>query len=84
MYLSVNSAIIGLDYGSVGASHYLNQLSFIVNWMSGNKLQCNLNKNTTTFIQENKFQNIVDKMVDILSQSQYVNSLRPSNAYMCQ
>ena len=35
--------------------HYLNQYQIIVNWNLRNNIQWNLNKNTTTFIQENGF-----------------------------
>ena len=42
------------------------------NWILGNKLQWNLNRNLYIFIQENVFENVVWKMVAILSQPQYV------------
>ena len=35
--------------------------------MLGNKFQGRLNKNTTSFIQENKFENTINKMTAILS-----------------
>ena len=38
------------------ASHYLNQCWNIVNWMHGNKLQLNLNRNSYIFIQVNTFE----------------------------
>ena len=62
-------------------SHYLNQRWNNVNWTLGNKLQWNLNRNLTIFIQENAFENVVWKMVAILSRPQCVNCLveaRPS------
>ena len=48
-------------------SHYLNQCWNIVNWTLGNKLQWNFNRNSNIFIQQNAFENVVCKMVSILS-----------------
>ena len=45
----------------------------IVNWNLGNKFQWNDNQNSYIFIQENAFENVVCKMVAILSQPQYVD-----------
>ena len=42
-------------------SHYLNQCWSIVNWILGNNLQLNLNRNLYIFIQENAFENVVWK-----------------------
>ena len=53
-------------------SHYVNQCWNIVNWTLGNKLQCNLNKNLYIFIHENAFENVICKMVSILSRPQCV------------
>ena len=53
-------------------SHYLNQCWNIVNWTSGNKLKCNLNRNLYFFIQANAFENVVWKMAAILSRPQCV------------
>ena len=58
-------------------SHYLNQCWFIVNWTLTNKLQWNFNRNSSIFIQENGIENVVWKMVAILSCPQCVN---PSGA----
>ena len=44
-------------------SHYLNEWWFIINWTLENKFQWNLNKNTTIFILENEFENVVCKMM---------------------
>ena len=46
-------------------SHYLNQCWNIVNWILGNKFQWNFHQNTTIFIQENAFENVVCKMASI-------------------
>ena len=54
-------------------SHYLNQCWNIVNWTLRNKLQWNLNRNSYIFNQENAFENVVWKMVAILSRPQCVN-----------
>ena len=57
-------------------SHYLNRCWNIVNRTLGNKLQWNLNRNLSIFIQENLFEIVVWKMAAILSRPQWVNSLR--------
>ena len=54
-------------------SHYLNQCWNIVNWILGNRIQCILNRNSYIFIQENAFENVVWKMVAILSRLRCVN-----------
>ena len=46
-------------------SHYLNQCRNIVNWTMRNKFQWKFHHNTTIFIQENAFENVVWKMVVI-------------------
>ena len=56
-------------------SHYLNQCWDIVNCTLGNKFQWNFNKNTTIFIEENNFENVVWKMVAILFQLQHINTV---------
>ena len=48
-------------------TRYLNQHWFIVNYTLRNKLQWNLNQNTTFFIHEIAFETIVCEMVAILS-----------------
>ena len=53
-------------------SHYLNQCSLIVNWTITNKLQWNSNQNTSLFIQENAFENVVCEMAAILSRRRRV------------
>ena len=55
--------------------HYLNQCWYIINWTLRNKLQWNFNWNSYIFIQENAFENLVWKMVAILSQPQCVTGL---------
>ena len=55
-------------------SHYLNQCWNIVNLTLGNKLQWNTNRNLYIFIQENAFENVVWKMVAILSRPQCVKN----------
>ena len=42
-------------------SHYLNQCWIIVNWTLSNIFQWNLNQNTTIFIEENAFENVIWK-----------------------
>ena len=54
-------------------SHYLNQCWVIVNWTIRNKLRWNLNRNTKLFIHENALENVVWKMVVILSRDECVN-----------
>ena len=41
------------------------------NWFLGNIFQWNLYQNTTIFIEENAFENVVSKMATILSQPQW-------------
>ena len=53
-------------------SHYLNQCWNIVNWILGNKLQWNFNRNSNIFIQENALENVVCEMASILSRPQCV------------
>ena len=57
-------------------SHYLNKCwDIIVNWAFGNKFQwnSNQNQNTTVFISEHAFENVVWNMAAILSRPQCVN-----------
>ena len=58
-------------------SHYLNQCWTIVNWTLSNKLQCNLNRNSNTFIQENALESVVCEMAAILSRPQCVKHAGP-------
>ena len=51
-------------------SHYLNQCWSIVNWIVGNKLKWNLNRNIYIFIQENAFENVIWEMA-IMYRTQY-------------
>ena len=53
-------------------SHYLNQCRTIVDWIPGDKLQWNLNRNLHIFIRENVFENVIRKMAAILSRPQCV------------
>ena len=61
-------------------SHYLKQCLLIVNWTLRNKLQWNFNQNSTIFIQENAFENVVCKMVAILSRGRWVNNILQKHA----
>ena len=54
-------------------SHYLNQCWNIVNWTLGNKFQWNPNRNWYIFIQEIPFENVVWKMVAILSRPRWAS-----------
>ena len=54
------------------------------NWTPGNKLKWNFNQKTKLFIHENASENILCEMVAILWRGRWVNSLRPSDAYMRQ
>ena len=55
-------------------SHYLNQWLNILNCTLGNKVQWNFDRNLYIFVHENEFQNVVWKMVAILSRPQCVNT----------
>ena len=76
-----NLTIIGSDSGLSAPSHYLNQCWNIVNWTPRNKLQWNVYRNSYIFIQENPFENVVWKMVAILSRPQCVNSLATGDGF---
>ena len=52
-----NLAIIGSDNG-LAPSHYLNQWWNTVIWTLGNKLQWNLNQNSSIFIEERAFEKV--------------------------
>ena len=68
-------------------SHYLNQCWNFVNWALGNKFQWNVNRYSYIFIQENAFENVISKMVAILSRPQCVNSYQnqaPIPVYILQ
>ena len=56
-------------------SHFLNQCWLGVNMTITNTLQLNLNRNCNITIEENVVENIVFKIVAILSRSQCVRSL---------
>ena len=49
-------------------SHYLRDWWFIVNWLNGNNVQSNLNKNKNILIDENEFENVVCKRLLISPQ----------------
>ena len=49
-------------------SHYLNQCCNIVNWTTRNTLQWDLYRHLHIFITENAFENVIRKLVAILSQ----------------
>ena len=70
-------AIIGQHNGFFAWSaqgHYLYQCWNIVNSNLRNKIQWNLKQNSNILIQENAFENIVCKMVAILSNKQIVST----------
>ena len=53
--------------------HNLKQCLIIVNWTLRNKFQWNAIWNSYSFIQENRFKDIIWKVVAILSRPQFVN-----------
>ena len=66
-------------------SHYLNQSFLIVNWTRGTIFQCNLNQNTTNFVDVNEFENVVGKLVVILCQCiQCINDSSTYDTYCIQ
>ena len=79
MYKCVNNlTIIGLDKDlSPGRlpSHYLNQCWNIVNCTLRNKFQWNFNRYLYIFVQENAFENVVWKILAILSWPQCVKAI---------
>ena len=81
----IGSALVQIMACRLSApSHYLNQCWIIVNWTFGDRLQWNFDKNTNFFIHKNASENIVCKMVSILSRGRWVNSLWPSDAIRWQ
>ena len=52
---------------------FVNQYKLIVNWTLGNKLEWRLNQYTRIFMHQDAFQNVVCKMVAILSQTKGSN-----------
>ena len=71
MHVCVNNqAIICSD--NLVLSHCMNQCWFIVNCTLANRLPWNSNQDTTTFIQENSFENVACEIVAILSRPQCV------------
>ena len=72
---SVWQRVSNADFSACSApSHYLNQCWNIVNWtFRKNRLQWNFNRNSSIFIQEIAFENLVCKMASILSRPQWVN-----------
>ena len=80
-YALVNKAIIGSDSCRVACSapsHYLNQCWLVV--ITGNKSQWSLGQNTKLCLQDNIFENVVSKMMAILSWPQYVKKRGAWNA----
>ena len=57
-------------------SHYLTQCRNVVNRTLRNKPQWNFGRNSYILIQQNAFENVVSKMVVILSRHQCVNGAR--------
>ena len=60
-------------------SHYLNQCWIIINSNHRNKLRWNPRRNSSIFILENAFENVVCEMASTLSRPQWVN---PSMNYV--
>ena len=56
--------------------YYLKQSWVVINWILRNTLQWNFNQNTKHFVHKTASENIVCKMVSILSRPQCVNSLQ--------
>ena len=56
-------------------SHYLNRCWCIINWTLKNIIQWNFNKNTMIFVQENEMENILCKILAILSWPQCVDGI---------
>ena len=54
-------------------SHYLNQCWLTINWTPRNKLQSKFNQNTQCLSQENSFENVVCKILAILSLPQCID-----------
>ena len=67
--------IIGSDNGLLPGRRQAiiwTNAGIFVNWTLRNKLQWNFNRNSSIFIQENRFENVIWKMAAILSQPQCV------------
>ena len=56
-------------------SHYLKQYWNNVNWTTRNKFQWNFNQNTTIFIKENAFENVVCKVSTIFTRPQCLKTI---------
>ena len=74
IFAIINRAIKGLHciivfthWGQATHVSKLNQCWIIANWTTWNKFQWNFNWDSNIFIQENEFQNVVWKVVVILS-----------------
>ena len=72
---------IGSDNSLSPPSHYLNQWWNIVNSNLRNKLQWNHKQNSSIFIQENAFENVVCEMASISSRPQWVKGSYGSIPY---
>ena len=68
-----NKTVLQFYHSDPAPSHYMNQWWNVVNWNLRNKLLWNSYRNSYIFIQENAFENVVCKMVAILSRHQCVN-----------
>ena len=78
-----DSTLIGSDNGlSPGRRQVVMRTitGILLKWSLGNKLQRHFNRNLYIFVQENAIKNVIWKMAGILSRSQCVNSLGPSDA----
>ena len=73
IYAAVNW--VNIASGNSAPSHYRNQCWLIVNWTISNKLQWNFNRNSTIFIEENVFENVVCNFPNKLSRGRCDNSL---------
>ena len=61
-----NGLALVLVWPMFGAKPLREQCLLTANWPHGNKLQCNLNRNTNMFINEIAFQNVIREMEAIL------------------
>ena len=65
-----------MAYGPMGAKPLPEPIMIYSNWAIGNKYQWNLNTNSTLFIQENTFENVICEKAAILPGSQCVKIRR--------
>ena len=65
------------------ASHYLNQCWLFVNLTNRNNIQWNFNRKWDRFIKKNAFENVICKLVTVLSRPQYISLLWPHDTILC-